>query len=267
VQAEVFPGKLASAEEKREAFEKVLTSRTFQRAPKLREFLRLICERSLSPAETEPLREQDIGRAVYQRAADYNSSEDNIVRVEARNLRRKLDDFFSDEGKDLPVVITIPRGAYVPQFEYRTPTEPNPTAPAIVQAGMFQPADALPAPVRSRFPFAHTVLVTSLALLCGGLWWQNFHLRSQIAPAASPAPIWSALFDEHRNTLLVLADSGFVVVQDILQKNLTLADYLKRDRAIFHATDPRNERERAAEVVGLAQFTSGEPASSATLRT
>jgi len=100
------------------------------------------------------------------------------------------------------------------------------------------------------------VLVTSLALLCAGLWWQNFHLRSQIAPAASPAPIWSALFDEHRNTLLVLADSGFVVVQDILQRNLTLADYLKRDRAIFHATDPRNERERAAEVVGLAQFTS-----------
>jgi hypothetical protein len=257
VQAKVVPGDPISTPEKREIFEKVLRSRSFQRAPKLREFLRLVCERAFSSDEAESLREQDIGRAVYHRAADYNSSEDNIVRVEARNLRRKLDDFFSDEGKDLPLVITIPRGAYVPQFERRALMGPDPAAARVPQVEPVPPAVLSPAPIPRPYRFASAALIPLLALVCAWLLWQNSRLRSQIAPVAPPPAIWSALFDEHHDTYLVLSDSGYVVVQDILRKNLTLADYLKRDHgAIFHGTDPRNERERAAEIVGLPQFTS-----------
>lgn len=257
MQSGVVSGALISLEEKREAVGHMLRSRALQRAPKLREFLRLICERALSPGDTEPLREQDIGTLVYQRVAGYNPAEDNIVRVEARNLRKKLADFFADEGKDLPIVITVPRGGYVPQFEYRvelatevesTPVqEPEPLPP---------PAVSLPR-VRRPLPFAAPAVITLLALLCAWLWWQNIRLRANNTPVASPPAIWSALFDDRHNTYLVLADSGFVVAQDILRKSLTLDSYLKRNHgAIFQATDPANERERAAEIVGLPQFTS-----------
>lgn len=257
MQARVFPGEPISTPQKRETVEKVLRSRTFQRAPKLRDFLRLVCERAFLSDETEPLREQDIGRAVYQRAADYNSSEDNIVRVEARTLRRKLDEFFSDEGKDLPVVITIPRGAYVPQFERRALIEPDPAAAPVALVEPIPPAAPSSAAARRPNRLASAALIALLTLLCAWLWWQNTRLRSQIALVAPSPAIWSTLFDEHHDTYLVLADSGFAVVQDILQKNLTLADYLNRDhRGIFHAADPRNERERAAGIVGLPQFTS-----------
>lgn len=37
----------------------------------------------------------------------------------------------------------------------------------------------------------------------------------------------------------------------------TLSDYLKRDRgSVYHANDPKNERQKAAELIGLPYFTS-----------
>ena len=125
----------------------------------------------------------------------------------------------------------------------------EPAAPAV---------ELEPVPVaRPRFRFATPTVIALLTLLCLWLWWQNSRLRAGTPSVASAPAIWSALFDEHHNTYLVLADSGFVVAQDVLQKRFTLDNYLKRNHgAIFQATDPANERERAAEIVGLPQFTS-----------
>src|SRR5207302_1998702 len=56
--------------------------------------------------------------------------EDNIVRVQARHLRAKLEQYFDTEGKDEPMVVTIPRGSYVPTFEARPAAEPPGEVPA-----------------------------------------------------------------------------------------------------------------------------------------
>lgn len=254
--AGVIPAEPITAEQKLVTVDAVLKSRAFHRAPKLREFFRLICERSLSATEAEPLREQEIGRAVYQRSDDYNSAEDNIVRVEARNLRRKLGEFFADEGKDLAIIITIPRGAYAPQFERRALVEPESAAPLVEEAEAAAPA-IRPEPAR-RFPtpLGAKLLIAALAVLSAGLLWWNASLRSAIPETRLPA-IWSALFDEQHETYLVLADSGYATVQDLLQKRLTLSDYIRRDHeTVFHAADPANPREQAAEIIGVPHLTS-----------
>jgi hypothetical protein len=242
--------------EKREVVDLILKSRGFQRAPKLREFLRYICEPALASDETPLVREQDIGKAVYQRADDYNPAEDNIVRVEARNLRRKLDEFFATEGKDLPIRLQIPRGGYAPIFEKQ--------APAAVEPELVSPVTGLdPAPTPTTSPGKgmnreRAILVTLilfLAVSCGLLWYGRESARAK--PAAPVSPLWSMLFDAQHNTYLVLADSGFVAVQDILKRPLTLADYLKRDHgSVYHAENPKSERQQAAEIVGLPYFTS-----------
>src|SRR5690349_3112046 len=119
-----------------ELVHRVASSASFQKSPRLRELLLHICERAIQN-RPEDLREQLIGQRVFGRKADYSPGEDNIVRVEVRQLRKRLEDFFATEGKDEPVVIVIPKGAYVPGFE--------PRAPLPVMAETSVP---IPAPVR-----------------------------------------------------------------------------------------------------------------------
>jgi hypothetical protein len=97
---------------------RVLSSATFQKSSKLRAFLLYICRCALDnqPASAT---EQQIGIHVFQRSPGYNPGEDNIVRSQARLLRIKLEHHFAHEGKDEPVVITVPKGRYLPAFEPR----------------------------------------------------------------------------------------------------------------------------------------------------
>src|SRR5271157_1568224 len=87
----------------------------FRRSPRLREFLLYACDRALR-GQYDELHEQQIGCHVFGRRPGYNPSEDNIVRVEARRLRARLEDHFASEGKDEPVLIAIPKGSYLPVF-------------------------------------------------------------------------------------------------------------------------------------------------------
>jgi hypothetical protein len=64
--------------------------------------------------------------AVFGRKADYSPGEDNIVRVEVRQLRKRLEEYFATQGKDEPVVILIPKGAYVPAALMTAPSKPEP---------------------------------------------------------------------------------------------------------------------------------------------
>jgi TolB-like protein/tetratricopeptide (TPR) repeat protein len=58
-----------------------------------------------------------IGNAVYQRDPPYDPRIDSTVRVEARRLRKKLDEHFSSEGFYDPIILSIPSGTYAPVFE------------------------------------------------------------------------------------------------------------------------------------------------------
>jgi len=68
----------------------------------------------------EAATEQQVGICVYDRPPGYNPNEDNIVRSQARLLRMKLEHHFANDGKDEAVVITIPKGRYLPVFETRS---------------------------------------------------------------------------------------------------------------------------------------------------
>jgi adenylate cyclase len=56
---------------------------------------------------------------VFGRNDDFDPQTDPVVRVEARRLRRDLDGYYVTAGKRDPVVISIPKGGYVPHFEWR----------------------------------------------------------------------------------------------------------------------------------------------------
>src|ERR1700722_9666579 len=66
--------------------------------------------------------EHEIACKVLGRRESFNPNDDNIVRVQAGHLRKKLDQYFSSEGREEPYVLVIPRGTYVPHFVTRQST-------------------------------------------------------------------------------------------------------------------------------------------------
>src|ERR1700690_710223 len=104
--------------QREELVRRVASSSTFEKSPRLRAFLVHVCQCALDD-RPEAATEQQIGIRVYDRPPGYNPNDDNIVRSQARLLRLKLEHHFANEGKEEPVVITIPKGRYLPVFENR----------------------------------------------------------------------------------------------------------------------------------------------------
>lgn len=82
---------------------------------RLRDFLLHVTACAIRQAP-EDATEQQIGIQVFQRSPGFNSSEDSIVRSQARLLRKKLAAYFKAEGASEPLIIEIPKGHYLPVF-------------------------------------------------------------------------------------------------------------------------------------------------------
>lgn len=113
-----------AAEQHEELVHRVASSTTFEKSPRLRAFFLHVCRCAIEE-KPEEATEQQIGIYVYGRPPGYNPNDDNIVRSQARVLRMKLEHHFANEGKDESVIITIPKGQYLPVFDLRLP-EPRP---------------------------------------------------------------------------------------------------------------------------------------------
>jgi TolB-like protein len=103
----------------RAELERILASEAFATAGRHSRLLRYLVERTLA-GEGEQLKEYVLGTEVFDRADSYDPRLDSIVRVEVRRLRTRLEEYYRGPGAADPVVIAIPRGAYIPVFEERS---------------------------------------------------------------------------------------------------------------------------------------------------
>jgi hypothetical protein len=60
-----------------------------------------------------------------------SSSASHIVRIEVRPVKSKLEAYYAEDGASDPVLITIPKGTYVPVFQQRDSTETDMSGRAI----------------------------------------------------------------------------------------------------------------------------------------
>lgn len=116
----------------RAQLDRILASKGFGTAGRLSRLLRHVVERTLA-GEADQLKEYSVGMEVFDRDDKYDPRVDSIVRVEAGRLRSRLEEYYGADGADDDVRISLPRGAYVAQFEHRRPapvTDPIPIATA-----------------------------------------------------------------------------------------------------------------------------------------
>lgn len=112
---------MVSPEQVNKALERILASEKFANTPKLGRFLRFTVEKTLA-GEGSELKEYLLGTEVFDRGSDFDPRLDPIVRVEARRLRAKLEEYYQGPGGQDATRIVLPKGGYVPVFE--TPSAP-----------------------------------------------------------------------------------------------------------------------------------------------
>lgn len=230
-----------SADERWQLIERILNCRELKRSVRLRELLSYLGKQSIRN-NVATLHEQEIGEAVFGRSNDYDTSLDNIVRVNVTELRKRLSQYYEGEGAAETILVEIPRGAYLPIFSHRA-LKPAEQSQSVTPAGEASSSDPAPTgelsepiqpTVRSR-SFEHyfvagavvTVLLSIAAVFV--LWRQNTELRSKVYPWQSNPVMrsfWSNFFESDGEVDIVTADTSLALAEDILKRQISLDDYL-----------------------------------------
>ena len=113
----------------RAALETVVSSPGFRNSERMVRFLRVIVEKALS-GEAGAVKEYTLGVEVFDRPPDFDPKNDTIVRVEARRLRRKLEEYYQGPGTQDRWRIDMPSPGYAPVFvETELAAAPAPPPP------------------------------------------------------------------------------------------------------------------------------------------
>jgi hypothetical protein len=233
---------ISAIKEKRELVDRVANSATFQRSPRLREFLLYVADCTINE-KLEEVREQQIAANVFNRKPDYNPGQDNIVRVEARSLRKRLEAYFATEGKNEPIIISMPKGSYFISFGVRPPVfeAPLPVEISYPTTVTYAPPSAIPITSEHSPWLVRGLSAIIVALLCLVLvQWQSKRSEKAI-PRPAPALIlpFSALIEAAKDTYIVTSDSCLVLIEELRRKRITLDDYITgRYITDTHASDP-----------------------------
>jgi hypothetical protein len=124
-----MPAELDLQSERAE-LETVLASEAFARSPIVAQMLKYICQRHFS-GQSREIKEYNIAVEAFGRPPNFDQTRDSIVRVEAHRLRKRLQEYYLQQGAGHQIQIILPPGNYVPQFIRRVaPGEPTAEAAA-----------------------------------------------------------------------------------------------------------------------------------------
>jgi len=221
-----------TAEQQRLLVERIVASVLFRKSHKLAAFLKFICEQQ-QLGQADSINEQRIGTEVFGRTEGYHMGEDSIVRSQARFLRQRLQEYFATEGRDEPVVVTIPKGSYVPEFHYReAAVDREPAGPesmgAVPVEIVSKPKSEEPAARASRSRWRPVAAGLAIACAAGLIAW---HFRP-VAPAKGNPSVesrfWASVFDPQRTEIIVPADSSLILMEELSGSRVEPSEYMSR---------------------------------------
>ena len=103
------------SDEIRAALDHLLESHCFRNSRRNVRFLRVIVGKTLG-GQAHEIKERTLGVEVFDRAPEYDLSSDPIVRVAAGDIRKRLAQYYEEEGKHATIRLRLPLGTYVPEF-------------------------------------------------------------------------------------------------------------------------------------------------------
>lgn len=178
----------------------------------------------------EDLTEHQIGHMVFSKAEDYATFEDSTVRVQVRQLRFKLHEYFSGEGKHEPLILEIPKGSYIPQFmnaEVSAEEVHDHLTAAATSA-------ASPSTAAARWRIWTAVFASLSVLLVCVLGFVLYRSRAvataeEVATPPVPWPL-DCVLGSNRRVRIVVADANYGIFRAATGKSYTLDQYLDNSK-------------------------------------
>lgn len=161
--------------------ERLLTSPAFRSSKRCQRFLVYVVGETLE-GRADSLKERALAIEVFDRAESFHSGDDTIVRVGAREVRKRLAQYYTTaEGSREKMRIELPPGSYAPEF-----------VPAEALSGL---APRAPARKPSRvLVLAAIIAVTALLFHYSGAFSRRSAFETFWAPMwQSPGPVLIAM--------------------------------------------------------------------------
>ena len=186
----------ADKEEIRRTLAGILESASFHGSKRCQDFLAYIVDRALE-GSGDSLKERTIAIEVFGRKPDADLREDTIVRVGAREVRKRLAQYYVSAGADDGLRIELPLGSYAPIFH------PRGAAQELAESAI--PAPAVTLIVKGRVSKSRRRLwlmagAALLALVAALVVWR---LARQDADPFDA--FWRPVFTQQNPVFLVLA--------------------------------------------------------------
>ncbi|WP_052200437.1 hypothetical protein [Terriglobus sp. TAA 43] len=217
---------------------RIAFSGSLGRSRLLSRFVLFIVDRHIRGRNHE-MTEQQIGILVFDRAEGYDSNEDNIVRSYARNLRKRIETYYAEEGQHESLLLDIPRGGYVPVFTPRQKgieQQVSETESSSLISGSFvaESQDDNPSLSDGPFPVAPAVswnkkriwmALLAASIACCVLLFV-FHGFGKSSDEAISKNFWRQIFSKDHDTFVVPSDDGLVIMQSLVNRPVPLAAYI-----------------------------------------
>jgi len=150
----------------RSELELLLSSPAFAQSNRCKRFLNHVVTRTLA-GHAGDLKERTIGISVFERANDYDTGGDSIVRVTSNEVRKRISQFYQESGTNHTVQIELPRGSYVPEFriqpnrsEVDKTARPTDAGPVPLAVPILIEPNSHVAPTQQAEEVAHPIQVT-----------------------------------------------------------------------------------------------------------
>ena len=97
--------------------ERLLGSQLFRGSRRCQNLLRRVIEQTIA-GDVDSLKERALGVDVFGRPADYDTSQDPVVRASAAEIRKKLAQYYQETGRETETRIDLPPGSYLAEFHF-----------------------------------------------------------------------------------------------------------------------------------------------------
>jgi hypothetical protein len=175
----------------------ILSSYHFRGSKRYPALLRYVVNAALDNRLSE-LKERTLGVEVFGRDPRYDVNADPVVRVSAGEVRKRIAQYYHENGESSRVQIELPLGSYAPEFLLRKPNATYSNAEP-------EPLDSSAIPLRPRRALMRAVLFSLAAvfLVGSGIAAYLYYASSESGEAAT-LKLWNPLFEPPRPILIVL---------------------------------------------------------------
>ena len=235
-----------------ELVQRILASSRLNKSARLSELFSYLCDRVLDH-NVQTINELELGHNVFGRAARYDTTADNIVRVHASLLRKRLTEYFQTEGRNEEIVIEIPRGNYAPVFRRRSALEhedmagfhapgislgPATTAAAVLgDAEPPQRSTSFASPPSHRFAWALAIPIACSVIFAVTSVLLYMRLEAARSIPGNPTGVivgpvarlfWSSVFSPHLVTDVIVDDASVGFYTEATGNLVPIGDYFDR---------------------------------------